>query len=205
MRGYKTLASSRYHHGDLKSALIGSAKQILKEDGANALSLRAIASAVGVSHMAPYSHFKNKKELFQAVAASGFNELASNMEAVRKDLTDPKEVILAYGGEYIRFAIDNPQLYRLMLGQAESASNRKSEPKLSQKPQVSIELEASSKKLYSLLRDAFALETDDQAKVKAQALGAWSMVHGMAALIIEGHISIPEGMTAKAFLANSAF
>lgn len=155
--------------------------------------------------MAPYSHFKNKKELFQAVAAAGFNELADNMEAVKKDLVDPKDMILAYGGEYIRFAIDNPQLYRLMLGQAESASNRKREPKSPEKPQVSVELEASSKRLYSLLRDAFALETPDQAKVKAQALGAWSMVHGMAALIIEGHISIPEGITTKEFLANSAF
>ncbi len=199
------MASSRYHHGDLKSALIGSAKKILVEGGANALSLRAIASAVGVSHMAPYSHFKNKKELFQAVAAAGFNELADNMESVKNDLTEPKEIILVYGGEYIRFAIDNAQLYRLMLGQTESVSSRRSDPKSHAHQQVSTELEASSKRLYSLLRDAFSLETSDQAKVKAQALGAWSMVHGMAALIIEGHISIPEGVSVKAFLANSAF
>ena len=45
----------------------------------------------------------------------------------------------------------------------------------------------------------------DENLVKAQALGAWSMVHGMAALIIEGHITIPESMTIKEFLAMATF
>lgn len=59
-----------------------------------------------------------------------------------------------------------------MLGQAKFASNKNPDPNSPQKPQVSIELETSSKRLYSLLRDAFSLEIDDQAKIKAQVLGA---------------------------------
>ena len=53
---------NKYHHGDLKSALLNAAKRLIVENGIDALSLRSIATEVGVSHMAPYAHFKNKSE-----------------------------------------------------------------------------------------------------------------------------------------------
>ena len=62
------MRSKQYHHGDLKVSLIEAANTILLRDGADALSLRAIAAEVGVSHMAPYAHFKNKKELISSIA-----------------------------------------------------------------------------------------------------------------------------------------
>ena len=88
-----------YHHGDLKSALIDAALQILDTRGIEALSLRALASEVGVSHMAPYAHFKNKTELFQAIAASGFQSLTRRMQAVQ-DENNAIELILNYGTQY---------------------------------------------------------------------------------------------------------
>jgi len=87
----------------------------------------------------------------------------------------------------------------LMLGQVET-TGRKNKKEVSDDAVSSSFLE-SSKKPFILLREAFALRGDDKAKVKAQALGAWSMVHGMAALIIEGHIQVPEGTSFKRFLA----
>ena len=67
------MRSKQYHHGDLKVSLIEAANTILLRDGADALSLRAIAAEVGVSHMAPYAHFKNKKSwLGMFVAFVGF-------------------------------------------------------------------------------------------------------------------------------------
>ena len=110
-----TSSNTNYHHGDLKAALIEAAEFLIKEKGIEALSLRNIAAEVGVSHMAPYSHFKNKSELFQAVAASGFTELGNRMQEIKQDLPDPKELILLYGVEYITFATSNPELYKLML------------------------------------------------------------------------------------------
>ena len=70
------MRSKQYHHGDLKVSLIEAANTILLRDGADALSLRAIAAEVGVSHMAPYAHFKNKKELISSIAEAGFVQMA---------------------------------------------------------------------------------------------------------------------------------
>jgi len=203
------VTSNNYHHGDLKDAIIQSARKILNEQGADALSLRAIASDVGVSHMAPYSHFKNKKELFQAIAASGFNQLADNMLQNSESVTKVQDLILTYGATYIEFAIEHPQLYRLMLGQVETGG-RRHKKKTGQTeidvslstPAVSSELEASSNRPFVLLQSAFSKikDNDTEMKIKAQALGAWAMVHGMAALIIEGHFSIPDTLSLKDFL-----
>ena len=224
--GLNLVSNNGYHHGDLKEGLIQAALGILRKQGADALSLRVIASEAGVSHMAPYSHFKNKKELFQAVAAKGFDELADRMRVEGAQLEKAPDLILAYGVAYVEFAIDNPQLYRLMLGQVENSGKRtviekreleKNELEINvqtkditidvsiAKAEVSSALEVSSKRGFELLRSAFAMLGSDQAIARARALGAWSTVHGMAALILEGHFSIPSTMTTKEFLSMAAF
>lgn len=194
-----------YHHGDLKTSLITAANTILQRDGADALSLRSIAAEVGVSHMAPYSHFKNKKELIQAITTDGFKSLAIAMENDSKGLSKPEELILAYGTSYLEFAVQNPQLYRIMLGQVDSQGrrNRKETPSKPLEPTISIEQDGFTEGPYDLLKQAFARVYNDDAIVQAQAIGAWSIVHGMAALIIEGHIEVPKGTSLKQFLAKA--
>ena len=136
------LASHSYHHGDLKEALIAASHKILKEKGADSLSLRAVAAEAGVSHMAPYSHFKSKKSLFQEVAASGFDELASKMIQDSQELSKATDLILSYGVTYIEFALAQPQLYRLMLGQVEnlgrSGSNKNEDTDKTEKESVEV-------------------------------------------------------------------
>ena len=203
------MSSKQYHHGDLKASLIEAANIILLRDGADALSLRAIAAEVGVSHMAPYAHFKNKKELIKSIAEAGFVQMADTMEAVALELKAkntllPGELVLAYGASYLEFATANPQLYRLMLGQVETTGRKSKKENVAAASivnSVNSPFIGSSKKPFILLREAFALRGDTDERVKAQALGAWSMVHGMAALIIEGHIQVPEGTSFKHFLA----
>lgn len=207
-------ANKTYHHGDLKEALLLASRNILSEKGADALSLRAIAANVGVSHMAPYSHFKNKKELFQSIAASGFDELVERMISNSQSTTNPTELVLVYGATYVEFAIDHPQLYRLMLGQVENVG-RRFQNEQSTKKQDSLggnvsqhetpDLDVSFQRPFELLHQAFAKIHHDESLVKAQALGAWSMVHGMAALLIEGQFKIPESMSTKEFLAMATF
>jgi len=202
----KKTKNTKYHHGDLKASLIEAANTILQRDGADSLSLRSIAAEVGVSHMAPYSHFKNKKELVQAITADGFRCLAEAMEHDSEGMTKPEDLILSYGTSYLEFAVQNPQLYRLMLGQVDSQGrrHRKESAEPVTEPKLSIELETFTQGPFILLRNAFATVYKDEAMVKAQALGAWSIVHGMAALIIEGHIEVPEGTSLKQFLASAA-
>lgn len=209
-------ANSPYHHGDLKSSLIEAANVILVRDGADALSLRAIAAEVGVSHMAPYSHFKNKKELMHAVATAGFMQMSASMEKVKASFDKPDDLILEYGAACLEFATKNAQLYRLMLGQVETSGRKNSRVTTDTKTKTNIstktkstappsDLESFSKTPFILLKEAFAMRTNNKALARSQAMGAWSMVHGMSALIIEGHIEVPEGVSLKQFLASAAF
>ncbi|TGL59790.1 TetR/AcrR family transcriptional regulator [Leptospira jelokensis] len=178
-----------YHHGDLRPTLIQAARDFLKDQDADSLSLRGIASAIGVTHMAPYAHFKGKQELLEAVAASGYDDLTNNMLKVQKLQSKVRGRMLAYhyGVEYILFAIANPNLYRLMmsqinLNQKTSFENPKSEISL------------SSQRPFRLLYTAFATEKVSKELAHARALGAWATVHGISSLAIEGHLLLPNGM-----------
>lgn len=195
------MSSKPYHHGDLKSALVDAACNLLKEKGADALSLRAIAAEVGVSHMAPYTHFKNKKELLQAVAAAGFDDLTEQLLKVKSQYNSPWELVLNYGVAYVEFAVANPEIYRLMLSQVDTGGRRnKIKTETGQgKADVSPLLGLSTQKPFKILRAAFEKADMDAMHITARALSAWSMVHGMSALIIDGYMSVPEGMSIREF------
>ncbi len=201
------MKEKKYHHGDLRNALVEAAIALLREQGAEALSLRAVAARAGVSHMAPYSHFKNKKQLLQSIAAWGFKELAKRMLQDAEQQSDADELVLSYGTTYVTFALENPQLYRLMLGQVDTAGRRNSgNDRISvaiNQPGLSEELDECAKRPFGLLSDAFSQRITNPEQVTTQALGAWSLVHGMAALLIEGHFTIPEHMSIKGFLAQA--
>ena len=74
-------APARYHHGDLRAALIARAAEVVVADGVGALSLRELARDLGVSHGAPSRHFPDKQALLDALALDGF-------ERLRVDLAD---------------------------------------------------------------------------------------------------------------------
>ncbi|GAA4890291.1 TetR/AcrR family transcriptional regulator [Ferrimonas pelagia] len=192
------MSSQRYHHGDLKQALLDQAQKMLRDEGVEAMSLRRLAAAAGVSHMAPYAHFKNKAELLQAVATEGLNALAQEMERVAESISEPAALVLEYGVVYVEYALQHPQLYRLMLGQVGAFPDAAPDSALqSAKWQA---LQQASKRPFRLLQGAFALVCDDEVQTRAQALGAWSLVHGVAALITDGHIRVPQGMNIRDFL-----
>lgn len=191
------LTNSSYHHGDLKQALVQAAREVLRKKGADALSLRAIAAHIGVSHMAPYAHFKSKKELLQTIAAAGFDELTERMLATKKENQSARGRNLAtiYGIEYVQFAVENPELYRIMMSQvAPVDAHKKEADKEAVTNSASEEIRISSNKPFKLLHAAFANPRTRKKIAVARALGAWSTVHGMAALIIDGHLAVPEGM-----------
>ncbi|MDZ4318073.1 MAG: helix-turn-helix domain-containing protein, partial [Phenylobacterium sp.] len=75
MRESETPESRPYHHGDLRRALVEAACRLLEKEGAQSLSLRAVAREAGVSPAAPYHHFKDKSELLDAVAHEGWEKL----------------------------------------------------------------------------------------------------------------------------------
>jgi AcrR family transcriptional regulator len=198
--------TSNYHHGDLKQALLHAARKILQNNGLDALSLRSIAAEIGVSQMAPYSHFKSKNELLQMVAASGFDDLAECMMLVKKEnqTAQGRNLATLYGAEYIKFAIENPALYTVMMSQVNTIGDILKNKIPNQENPLSLEkIRISTNKPFKLLHAAFLHSRAGKKLALARALGAWSTVHGMATLIIDGHLKIPDGMQAvDLFLAE---
>lgn len=118
LRGQKT----RYHHGDLRQALLDAAMTLIDIRGRDALTLREAARRAGVSEAAPYRHFANLDELLGAVALEGFEMLIGDLES----LSGARRIRAAY----LAFAVDFPGRYQLMFGplaDRKSATQRKEE------------------------------------------------------------------------------
>lgn len=105
-----------YHHGNLRAELIEAGIDILTREGYGNLSLRKVAKACGVSHAAPYNHFKDKDELLAAMhphmEALLFGELRRAAESAPED-----GMLCAIGKAYIYFFKRHPQYFRFMQDQ----------------------------------------------------------------------------------------
>src|SRR5262245_59003880 len=106
-----TRSRRRYHHGDLPAALLQSAGKILEKQGVEGLSLRALTRQAGVSHAAPYRHFRDLESLLAALAAEGFERLGREQRAAAS-----AGGLRGMGEAYVRFALAHPQRFRLMFG-----------------------------------------------------------------------------------------
>lgn len=176
-----------YHHGELPAALIAAARALLAEDGTEALSLRAVARRAGVSAMAPYRHFPDKEALLAAVAAEGFRDLATVLEAA--DRAGPAEqALLEQGVAYIRFACTHTALFRLMFGP----------PRTGPHPA----LKRHEGRAFTILAERVAAETPEPLR-HSRTLAAWSLVHGLASLMIDGQIDMT-GTTPEAVARSVA-
>ena len=170
-----------YHHGDLQAALLDEAAAMIAEGGAASVTMRALGRRLGVSRAAAYRHFEDKTALLVAVATAGFGRLRDRLQAV--DAGAPRssvERIRRMGEEYVRFALENPAHYRLMYGR--EGLGRRNVP----------ELREAGNALFEQLVDVIQAY-QDSGKIKrqdprAQAYVAWSAVHGLASLLIDGQI-----------------
>src|ERR1700756_5122098 len=111
--GEPAVCDKRYHHGDLRRALLNAADAVLERSGPSALSLRAVAREAGVSPAAPYHHFKDKDDLIAAVASEGFAQLHSAIEQAWRDAPEGASKRGTLGLAYIEFASRHPALYRI--------------------------------------------------------------------------------------------
>ncbi|MGB1140554.1 MAG: TetR/AcrR family transcriptional regulator [Halioglobus sp.] len=129
MAASKQTEQKKYHHGDLKQALLDETARILREEGESALSLRSLAANLGVSRTAPYNHFENKEALLSAVAEEGFRRFERSMDAARKKYrgSDGQELVRIMVQAYLNFALKNPEYYDLMYGKKSWSGGKASE------------------------------------------------------------------------------
>lgn len=148
------------------------------------MTMREMGRRLGVSRSALYRHFADKDALLVAVAASGFEHLHERLRLLDAgDARSGLEPLRRMGEEYVRFAIENPTHYQLMYGR--EAITREDRPELLRAAGALFDLFVSVIKAH---QRRGAIRRQDP---RTQAYVAWSAMHGLASLVIEGQIARP--------------
>lgn len=167
-----------YHHGDLRAALVEAGLKLLEERQGDEVGLREVARAVGVSATAVYRHFPDKAALLRALSAEGLARLAKAQKAAFALAGGGKAGFVATGRAYVRFALDQPALFRLIF---------------SNSPEQALLTGAQDKvpEAFRMLRENAATLVAPGAgadAVNLAALEAWAQVHGLAVLMLDGQV-----------------
>jgi len=194
------MSRRKYHHGDLKRALIKAALELLAEGGVQALTLRAAARAAGVSPAAPYRHYEDKAALLAAVATEGFTTLTDRLRQARASVDDPLEQLRRTAVAYVEFAAECTPHFRVMFGH-----------ELTERARFGDLVEAADAAHAELTG---AIETCQAAGIirpgdpQYLAMSAHAMVHGVASLGMAGQLGRPVddlGEVANRLTANLFF
>jgi len=174
-------AESSYHHGDLSTALINAGLSLLKEKGVEGVSLRAVATLAGVSHSAPYRHYKNKTALLAAIALRGFDQLCEAVQQVMREWpNDPKKQLIESGKSYVRLAVANPEMAQLMFGGLLKPEDLDEE--------YCKHSQQAFQALLQVLQNGEDKNLYKPVSNMQRALATWSMVHGLAMLASAGQL-----------------
>jgi AcrR family transcriptional regulator len=176
--------AGRYHHGDLRRALLEGALLLVEEQGVAALSLRELARRLGVSHAAPGHHFPDRLALLVAMASEGFERLSAEMESAAAGHPPGAARLAAVGEAYLRFALDHPSHLQVMFG-----------PEVGGMKVRPPELRGPSERARRVLDEAIeglagipprqpGAERDPF--VEVHTFAAWALLHGAARLWIDG-------------------
>lgn len=174
-----------YHHGSLPHALLEAAELVLRRDGMRGLTLRAIAREAGVSHTAPQHHFGDTAGVLSELAASGHRRLAQCMADSAAGVAPGKAQRRAIARGYVKFAVDNPDLLRLMSRAEMLDATRTS---------LIAARQVSARVLAGIFNEASAPEPGPRVFVNLDATqaitmtAAWAYVHGLAMLLIDGSL-----------------
>ncbi|MFC4472839.1 TetR/AcrR family transcriptional regulator [Streptomyces xiangluensis] len=188
-----TGGKSRYHHGDLRNALIGAAVELAAEGGPERVVLREAARSVGVSPTAAYRHFSGQGDLLHAVKVRGQQAIAASMtKAVHAlpQLDDPGEEAVrraeAIGRGYVRFAIEHPGLYRTAFCRTtpEEPDDFTGLEAPDDRPEFAAFVE-----LADTLDALVATGRMRPENRPAAEVAAWSTVHGLSLLILDGPLA----------------
>jgi AcrR family transcriptional regulator len=188
-----------YHHGDLRNALLAAALKLVAKHGVEEFSLRKAAQAVGVSAAAAYRHFEDRSALLKALAHDGLARLALEMEeevaASPGPAGSPARAVAELrriGAVYVEFAVAHPSQFRVMFG-----------PWCDLSDELAPELLPLGRDPLQLLVDTLDGMVRAGAITAAARQGAeivaWSAVHGLASLLVEGGLPLGNAQRAQAY------
>ena len=174
---------ARYHHGDLRAQLLEATRQLVETSGPDHFSVAEACRVAGVSTAAPYRHFKDKAEMLMGVTLQG---VLRHRDQMRAELTPyppgDLERIVALGRVYVRFAQQEPGMFRLMFGRANDHEKVRAMMAEEEAPFDIVEREVAN----CLGR------TEIDEDVRKRAFLLWTSVHGLSFLLIDKKVSVSE-------------
>jgi len=165
-----------YHHGNLAESLLEAVDEIAGRFGLEAVTLRACAKLVGVSPSSAFRHYSDKRALLTAFAASAMTRLANKLVSAGQQANlRGEDAFVQVGLAYVEFALDQTALFRAMWREETIYVGDESYVE-------------ASRVLSSCLQSGFAntIEDKNPETLSAEELLAWSSVHGVASLLIDG-------------------
>ena len=184
----------RFHHGDLREALIAATRELLIEHGLDGFTLADACRRAGVTTAAPYKHFRGKHEVLQEIISRGFDELtAANAKAVTEGGPGTLAGITAMVISYLNFAVVQPPVFRLMFGH--KSDLRKVEH---------IE-ESGNQCLKNVINEvaAFSRKHGQKADAELVAIRLWTFVHGASSLELDGDYErVAPGLDVRDLIAD---
>jgi AcrR family transcriptional regulator len=187
-----------YHHGDLSRALVRAALAIVDEHGPDAITLREVAAAAGVTHAAAYRHFADKTALLAAVAEEGYRQLAAHVaKSFGADVRGPKARLRTLAGTAVAWALEHPARYRVMSG-----------PRLNEDGRFPS-LEAAIAETFAF----FVTELESGQKegvfrkepARHLAVGVWVMMHGFVDLVLRKRLAVKSTRAAVEYFEEKLF
>ena len=172
--------ADRYHHGDLRRALVEEALRTIDTHGVEALTLRTVGERLGVSRTALYRHFSDKQALLAAVGREGFRLLRLALLEAWEQHGRGRAGFDAMGLAYVRFAVANPSHYRVMFGRFIESCEKDREFIDEAKGAFQVLVDSVVE-----LQQAGLARTDDPLLMSRMI---WGLVHGIAMLAIDGQL-----------------
>jgi AcrR family transcriptional regulator len=167
-----------YHHGALHAALIDASIALAREGGPDRVILREAARAADVSHSAAYRHFADRDALLAEVSEHARCELADEMRSRIRRVRDPRQRLRAVGTAYIEFALREPGLFRTAFISHPATAPPDSDTSGAGEDPFGI--------LGQVLDQATAAGLIDPEARPGAEIAAWSAVHGLANLLLDG-------------------
>lgn len=185
----------RYHHGNLRRALIDEALRTIQRAGVEAVTLRAVGGALGVSRTALYRHFADKDALLAVVAREGFVALKEALDRARATRSSLRDQLTAMGAAYVGFAIDNPAHYQVMFGRFLERCR--------DEPELLADAAAAFQALVDMIVDLQQAKQVRRGDPQELSRFVWASVHGIAMLAINGQLG-PDPAAGLALYDRSA-
>lgn len=177
-REMTAIKKKKYHHGDLRQALLTAASTELEQSGIEGFSLRKVAKRAGVSHAAPAHHFGDANGLLTALAAEGYQRFIDDMKHGERGRND---AATGAGFGYIAFAAQNPALFRLIF--ASDRPNYEDET-------LAAAGEAAFRHLCGLIQTRTGTDPFEDSTAMEDAMALWAMAHGLADLLGSGRMGM---------------